>query len=132
MSASESSRSVVSALTRGFLGRCPCCGRGRMFGAFLKVNDRCPVCGEELHHHRADDFPAYLVILVVGHLVVPAALIVETHFAPSYLVDLALWLPLTVAMATGLLQPIKGAIVAAQWHLGLHGFGDARKIRTAA
>ena len=53
-----------------------------MFGAFLKVKDHCEVCGEELHHHRADDFPAYVVILIVGHLLVPAVLSVETNFAP--------------------------------------------------
>jgi uncharacterized protein (DUF983 family) len=67
------------------------------------------VCGEELHHHRADDFPAYLVIVIVGHLVVPAALFVEQHFAPSYWIHFALWLPLTLALTFGLLQPIKGA-----------------------
>jgi uncharacterized protein (DUF983 family) len=129
MPKSQSSPSPTAALTRGLLGRCPCCGKGRMFGAFLKVNDHCKVCGEEFHHHRADDFPAYLVIVIVGHLVVPAALTVETEFAPSYWIHLALWLPLTLGLALGLLQPIKGAVVAIQWHLGMHGFAQARKIR---
>ncbi len=59
------------AVWRGFRGRCPACGEGRVFRAFLKVNDACPRCGEELHHHRADDFPAYLVIAIVGHILVP-------------------------------------------------------------
>jgi uncharacterized protein (DUF983 family) len=122
------SPSAATVLSRGLLGRCPCCGKGRMFGAFLKVNHHCPACGEELHHHRADDFPAYLVMLIVGHLVVPAALYVETDFAPSYWVHLALWLPLTLALAIGLLQPTKGAVVGIQWHLGLHGFERARTI----
>jgi uncharacterized protein (DUF983 family) len=117
VAASQSSRSLMSDLTRGFLGRRPCCGEGGIFGAFLKVN-RCSVCGEELHHHRADDFPAYLVILTVGHRVVPMALSVETELAPSYWIHRALWLPLTLGMAIGLLQPIKGAVVAVQWHLG--------------
>ena len=108
MSASQSSRPLMSDLAQGFLGRCPCCGKGRIFGAFLKVNDRCPVCSEELHHHRADDFPAYLVILIVGHVVVPMALYVETHFAPSYWIHLALWLPLPLGMAVGLLSADQG------------------------
>jgi uncharacterized protein (DUF983 family) len=93
-----------------------------MFRAFLKVSDRCEACGEELHHHRADDFPAYVVILIVGHALVPCVLYVETHFAPSYWTHLALWLPTTLALAIGLLQPVKGAIVALQWSLGMHGF----------
>ena len=78
-----------------------------MFGAFLKVKDHCEVCGEELHHHRADDFPAYVVILIVGHLLVPAVLSVETNFAPPYWVHLVLWLPATLILTLGLLQPVK-------------------------
>ena len=54
-----------------------------MFRVFLKVNDACPHCGEELHHHRADDFPAYLVIVIVGHILVPIILVVETEIAPA-------------------------------------------------
>jgi uncharacterized protein (DUF983 family) len=82
VSNSFSARLLRHEIVRGLLGRCPCCGKGRMFGAFLKVKDYCEVCGEELHHHRADDFPAYVVILIVGHLLVPAVLSVETNFAP--------------------------------------------------
>jgi uncharacterized protein (DUF983 family) len=58
---------LVSDLGRGFLGRCPCCDKGRIFRAFLKVNDCCDVGGDELFHHRADDFPAYVVIFIVAH-----------------------------------------------------------------
>ena len=71
-----------------------------MFSRFLKVADRCPVCGEELFHQRADDFPAYLVIVLVGHTVVPLALLVETEFAPALWLQVALWVPLTGAAVT--------------------------------
>jgi uncharacterized protein (DUF983 family) len=125
-----SERPLMTDLVRGLLGRCPCCGKGRMFGAYLKVNDRCAVCGEELFHHRADDFPAYIVIFIVGHLLVPTALSVETHFAPPYWVHLALWLPAAVILTLGLLQPTKGVIVALQWRLGMHGFEHARQVRS--
>ena len=100
-----------------------------MFGAFLKVNDRCDVCGEELHHHRADDFPAYLVIVLVGHIVVPLAMWVEIAYSPAYWLQAAIWLPLIVGLALGLLQPIKGAVVALQWHAGMHGFAAAKLAR---
>jgi uncharacterized protein (DUF983 family) len=123
----QASSPRMPAIVRGLLGLCPRCGEGRMFRAFLKVSDRCEACGEELHHHRADDFPAYVVIFIVGHALVPAVLYVETHFAPSYWTHLALWLPTTLALAIGLLQPVKGAIVALQWSMGMHGFEHARK-----
>jgi uncharacterized protein (DUF983 family) len=82
---------AAQALWRGFRGCCPACGEGRMFRAFLKPNDQCPHCGEELYHHRADDFPAYLVIVIVGHIVVPLMLLVETEIAPALWVIISLW-----------------------------------------
>ena len=115
-------RDFATAMRRGFLCRCPNCGKGKLFRAFLQVADECAVCGEDLHHHRADDAPAYFVILIVGHIVVPLALWVETDFTPSYWVHLALWLPLTLGLSIGLLQPIKGAIVGWQWAHEMHGF----------
>jgi uncharacterized protein (DUF983 family) len=120
------------ALMRGLRGRCPACGEGRMFRAFLKVADQCPCCGEELHHHRADDFPAYLVIVIVGHILVPIILAVETEFAPAMWIGMTLWPAAALVMTLGLLQPIKGAVVAIQWFGGMHGFEDARKARMLA
>ena len=92
---------LTTALWRGFRCRCPNCGEGRLFKSFLKVADACPVCAEEFHHHRADDFPAYIVIIVAGHLIVPMVLAVETNFAPPYWIHLALWLPLTAGLCIG-------------------------------
>ena len=125
-------RDLTQGMLRGFRCRCPACGEGKLFRAFLKVDDICPACGEEMHHHRADDFPAYLVIVIVGHIVVPLVLAVETHIAPSYWIHLALWLPLTLGLSLSLLQPVKGAVVALQWYLGMHGFERARHARVLA
>jgi uncharacterized protein (DUF983 family) len=103
-----------------------------MFRAFLKVADACPRCGEELHHHRADDFPAYLVIVITGHILVPIILAVETELAPAIWVSMTLWPALALVMTLGLLQPVKGAVVAIQWFGGMHGFEDAKKARALA
>ncbi len=118
-------RHAWSALLRGLRGRCPNCGQGRLFRAFLKVADECPVCHEPFHHHRADDAPAYFVILIVGHLVVPLALAIEIEYALPYWLHAVLWTPLTLGLALALLQPIKGAIVAVQWAYRMHGFNPA-------
>src|SRR5262245_38764537 len=122
MQSSLPPRDAGTAMLRGWRGCCPNCGNGRMFRAFLKVADKCPACGEALYHQRADDAPAYFVILIVGHIVVPIALAVETAFAPSYWIHAALWIPLTLAMSLYLLQPIKGTLVGLQWALRMHGF----------
>ena len=123
---------LTQAMWRGFLGKCPHCGEGRLFGRFLKVNDHCEACGEELHHHRADDLPAYLVIVVVGHIIVPIVLSVETAYAPPYWLHFLIWLPLTLFSSLALLQPTKGAVVGLQWQLGMHGFEAAWQRRLAA
>lgn len=121
--------SLPKALARGFAMKCPNCGRGQLFRRFLKVADHCEVCGEHFSAQRADDFPAYLVIVTVGHLVVPALLAVETAYAPPAWLQLAIWLPLTLFSALGLLQPTKGAIVALQWQTGMHGFEESKRRR---
>ena len=118
------------AVRRGLRVKCPACGEGKMFRAFLKVADACPACGEELHHHRADDFPAYLDIVIVGHILVPIVLVVETDIVPPMWLSMSMWPLIALVMALGLLQPIKGAVVAVQWYLGMHGFEDAKKART--
>ncbi len=121
--AAQSQRSLWQAMKRGFLGRCPHCGQGRLFGAFVKTADRCEACGEEFHHHRADDLPAYLVIVVVGHVVVGAFMGVEATITLSSWQHLAIWVPLTILFSLALLQPTKGAVVGLQWALRMHGFG---------
>ncbi len=128
---SESVQPLKTTLWRGLAGRCPHCGEGRMFRAFLKVVDRCDACGEELHHHRADDFPAYLVIVIVGHLVVPLILHVEMAYEPAYWIHAAMFLPLTIALALLLIQPMKGLVVACSGAPGCMGSRQSRKLRRA-
>ena len=117
-------RDLWSSLKRGFRGRCPRCGEGKLFRAFLKVDNRCSVCGLDFTPHRADDLPAYLVIVIVGHIVVPTALLIETDYSPPVALQLAIYLPLTALMSLALLQPVKGAVVGLQWALRMHGFDD--------
>jgi uncharacterized protein (DUF983 family) len=117
-------RDLWSSLRRGFRGRCPRCGEGNLFRAFLKVDNRCSGCGLDFTPHRADDLPAYLVIVIVGHIVVPAALLIETDYSPPVGLQLAIYLPLTALMSLALLQPVKGAVVGLQWALRMHGFDD--------
>ena len=122
--ASSEKRDVWTAFKRGLRGRCPRCGEGKLFRAFLKVDDHCPVCGLDYTPHRADDLPAYLVIVIVGHIVVPIVLMIETNYSPSVALQLAIYLPLTLLLSLLLLQPVKGAVVGIQWALRMHGFDE--------
>jgi uncharacterized protein (DUF983 family) len=120
-------RPLGPALRLGWAGRCPACGQGRLMPAYLRVAEECPACGEALHHHRADDGPAYLTILIVGKAVMAIYLAVYLTFAPSPLVMIALCWSLALVLALWLLPRIKGAMVALQWSRRMHGFErDAR------
>ena len=123
-SAATEKRNVWTALKRGLHGRCPRCGEGKLFRAFLKVDDHCSVCGLDFTPHRADDLPAYLVIVIVGHIMVPLALMIETNYSPPVALQLAIYLPLTLVASLLLLQPVKGAVVGMQWALRMHGFDE--------
>ena len=110
------------AMKRGFRGRCPHCGQGKLFQKFLKPVERCAICGEEFHHHRADDLPAYIVIFLVGHVVIAGLMAVEEHSEWPIAVHAVLWPALTLFLALVLIQPVKGAIVGLQWAMRMHGF----------
>jgi uncharacterized protein (DUF983 family) len=124
--AAAPARPVLRSMWRGFLGRCPNCGRGKMFRAYLKVNDTCPACGEELFHHRADDAPPYVTILIVGHVVVGSVLAAEMLSAaiPLWLQAVG-WSALALVLSLAILPRVKGALVALQWALRMHGFETA-------
>jgi uncharacterized protein (DUF983 family) len=118
------SRQLGEAIRRGLVGRCPACGRGRLFRTYLKVVNSCKVCGEDLSHARADDAPAYLTMLVVCHVVGGGILFTENAWPQMPLMIMALfWLTATVVVSLLLLPRMKGAVVGQQWALYMHGFG---------
>lgn len=115
-------RPLWPAIRRGLMCRCPSCGAGPMLKAYLKVRDHCPVCAEALHHHRADDGPAYLTILIVGHILAPTLMFVYSHWRPEPLVMATAFCLGTGSLALFLLPRLKGGLVALQWAKRMHGF----------
>lgn len=116
-------RETKPAIWRGWRRTCPNCGTGPLLSGYLKVRSHCPVCHEDLSHHRADDGPAYLTILLVGHLMAPLLHIVFVHFRPEPLVLITIFGVGCVTLSLYLLPRLKGAIVGYQWAKRLHGFG---------
>lgn len=121
----DGARQVGQAMKHGFRCRCPKCGAGPLMRGYLKVRDNCAVCGEALHHHRADDGPAYLTILIVGHLMAPLIVIAFTEFRPDPIVLATVFSVGCVALSLWMLPRLKGMIVGFQWAKRMHGFGEA-------
>ena len=102
---------LAVALGRGFLGRCPACGQSHLFNGFLRVVPECTHCGAPLGLARADDAPPYFTILIVGHIVIPALVLMQKYDDPPGWLLAAIFLPLTLFLALGLIRPIKGSTV---------------------
>ena len=120
---SDDSRALWPAMRKGFRRKCPNCGSGPMLKGYLKVRDTCTVCREDLSHHRADDGPAYLTILIVGHIMAPLLHVMFVVYRPDPLVLATTFTIGCVALSLYLLPRLKGMIVAFQWARMMHGFG---------
>ncbi len=116
-------RPARQALLRGWRGCCPNCGKGNLFTKYLKVANTCSHCDEELFHHRADDGPAYLTILLVGHIMGFAIHIMWVQFRPEPIVMATVLTTGAVALSLFLLPRMKGMVVGIQWARRMHGFG---------
>ncbi len=104
-----------SPFATGLACKCPRCGHGRLFAGFLTFADRCKVCGLDLKKADSGDGPAVFIIFILGFLVVPLALWVESRFAPPMWLHMAIWPPVILGAALGLLRPMKGVMIALQY-----------------
>ena len=109
---------MATAMRRGARGACPSCGQGRLFSGWLRVSDTCSRCDAPLGQVRADDAPPYFTIFAVGHVVIPGMLWLEKAYKPELWVHTAIWVPLTLVLAIGLMRPIKGATIGLMLKLG--------------
>ncbi len=125
-------RPIKPALLRGWKCKCPNCGTGPMLKDYLTIRDECPVCGEELYHHRADDGPAWATIIISGHLLAPLMLFVFITFRPEGWVMALGFSVFFLALALFLLPRIKCMFVALQWSRRMHGFGDSEDTQKEA
>ena len=118
-------RDWKQAAWRGFTGRCPHCDAATLFAGWLRVAPRCPACGQDWSHQRADDFPSYLVILVLGHVLVPLMVAANLWWDWPTGLQMVAWPGLAAVLAMALIRPTKGAVIGAQWGLGLGGFAKS-------
>jgi uncharacterized protein (DUF983 family) len=115
-------RDWQQAVLRGLRCRCPACGKGKLFGAFIKPVLVCESCAEDISPQRADDLPPYIVITIVGHIVVGGLLLAEQYADWSFTTHMLIWPALVLILSLALMQPVKGAVIGLQWGLRMHGF----------
>jgi uncharacterized protein (DUF983 family) len=108
-------RDLGLALRRGLVCRCPACGAKPLFRRFLKPVEACPSCGTHWAEIRADDFPAYLTILVLGHLLVPLVVEANLYASVPMMVQMIGWPIIAGVLALLMLQPAKGFVLGLHW-----------------
>ena len=118
---------AAGALLRGVRGTCPRCAEANLFRKWLKPVDTCSHCAQDWSVQQADDFPAYIGIFVVGHLLAPVVIAMIGTFGLSPWLVLATILPVAVVMLIAMLQPVKGAVIAFLWWMGIGAFVQERR-----
>ena len=103
------------AIRRALLGRCPNCGRGRLFASFLKPVERCAACGEAYGQIRTDDAASWLTILVVGHIAVPIVLVAERHTDWPMWVSITVWCSFAALLSLAVLPRAKAFLLSMIW-----------------
>jgi uncharacterized protein (DUF983 family) len=101
---------------RGLAGRCPRCGKGKLFDGFLALRPHCEACGLDYSFVDSADGPAFFVMFFAGFIVAGSALAVEVLYAPPYWVHAVLWTPLILLTTLAPLRPMKGLLIALQYH----------------
>ena len=114
---------MLTTLRHAVLGRCPRCGKGRLFDGLLVPAKCCNVCGLDYTVFESGDGPAPFVILLVGAVVCGAALWVEFTYSPPLWVHLVLWVPTILVLGIAVLRVIKGLLIGIQY---LHKAGEGR------
>jgi uncharacterized protein (DUF983 family) len=103
-------------IATGLRGRCPRCGEGRLFDGYLKLAPRCAACGLDFSFADSADGPAVFAILIVGFIIAGAALLTEVAYSPPIWLHFVLWMPLVLILCLGSIRPLKGVLVALQFH----------------
>jgi uncharacterized protein (DUF983 family) len=106
----------LSPFVTGPRCRCPRCGEGKLFRGFLTLQPQCEACGLDYSFVDAGDGPAVFIMFFAGFVVVAAALVVEVNYQPPLWVHALLWAPLILLCTIGPLRPMKGLLIALQYH----------------
>lgn len=122
----QEKRSPWQAMGRGFKGKCPNCGKGKMFYKYLKATPKCNSCGTALDRHRADDAPSYFAMLLLSMVIAPIMVTVQLIYEWPLWLNFVFWTPLALFLVILILQPVKGSIIALQWANRMHGFDEEK------
>lgn len=113
--------SLKTAALRALRGRCPCCGEGKLMRSYLKQVEQCSVCGEQFGQIRADDAAPWLTIIVVGHIFLPLAFMLDWNWMPTWAAMLSMS-TLFAVLSLAILPRAKMLFLAILWQTRAPGY----------
>src|SRR3546814_14528918 len=84
-----------------FRSLCPECGAKSLFVGAASFAPRCRACGLDFQRYNVGDGPAAFLTLIIGALLIAAALSIDSLFAPPLWVHVVLWIPVTGLAVVG-------------------------------
>jgi uncharacterized protein (DUF983 family) len=117
----ERAISLKTAIRRAVLHRCPACGEGKLFKSYLSQVENCAACGERFGHIRADDAAPWGTIILVGHVFLPLAFMVNVDFLSTW-AAMMLWATCFCLLSLAVLPRSKGLFLAILWHTRAPGY----------
>ena len=117
-------RNLRTSIINGWKKKCPSCGKTQLFKNYLNVEPKCKVCGLNLYLQKADDGPAYLTILLVGHIIAPLLILTYENFNPSPVLVALSFSVVFIILSLFLLPRLKGVVIGIQWAKEMHGFNS--------
>jgi uncharacterized protein (DUF983 family) len=121
---------LKTAAGRALLGHCPCCGQGKLMRSYLKQVENCAVCGESFGEIRADDAAPWLTIILVGHVFLPFAFMVDVDWMPVW-AAMAMWAACFALLALAILPRAKALFIAVLWQTRAPGYKPVELVERA-
>jgi uncharacterized protein (DUF983 family) len=115
----EIAHPLIPSVLRGVKGRCPACGQGKLFRKYLKVAGHCPQCDHDLARYPADDGPAYVTVLLVGHLIIAPLLLFPIIWKAPAMYSVPIVLATLTVVTLVALSYIKGGWIGLMYALGV-------------
>ena len=112
---------LKTAARRALLGRCPACGNGKLMRSYLKQVENCSACGESFGQIRADDAAPWLTIILVGHVFLPFAFMVNVDWMPVW-TAMIMWASCFTMLSLAILPRAKMLFIAILWQTRAPGY----------
>ena len=97
--------------------RCPRCATGHLFAGPISLRPACENCGLDFSRMDVGDGFVVPILMVMGFIVVGAAIWVDFTYSPPLWLHAIIWPPVTLILAVGMTRYLKSFLAVQQYHV---------------